>query len=151
MAKPKSQDDRELRAKIFRTGRGQAVRLPKEVRFDEDQGEVRVRREGSRVILEPLDEWPEAFRLGAARTSRSHPSGPCFARRGNASATEQAHGCRPRDGHLVCSRKSSPTTIRPPGFITRRSSRRAAVGQGACGTSEGGRGGVNAGWASARL
>ena len=63
MAKPKPQEgrERELRAEIFRTGGSQAVRLPKEVRFEEDQGEVRVRREGRRVILEPLDEWPEAF------------------------------------------------------------------------------------------
>jgi antitoxin VapB len=63
MAKPKrnQRGERELRAKIFRTGRSQAVRLPKEVRFEEDQAEVRVRREGNRVILEPLDEWPEAF------------------------------------------------------------------------------------------
>lgn len=63
MSKPESTEgsERDLRAKIFRTGRSQAVRLPKEVRFEEDQREVRVRRDGSRVILEPLDEWPEAF------------------------------------------------------------------------------------------
>lgn len=66
MAKPKSKTskeavERELRAKIFRTGRSQAVRLPKEVRFEEDEEEVRVRREGSRVILESLDQWPAAF------------------------------------------------------------------------------------------
>ena len=63
MTKPKPKEDppKELRAKIFRTGRSQAVRLPKEARFDEEHAEVRVRREGKRVILEPLDEWPEAF------------------------------------------------------------------------------------------
>ncbi len=63
MAKPKKtqRPKGELRAKIFRTGRSQAVRLPKEVRFDEGQPEVRVRRDGNRVILEPLDEWPESF------------------------------------------------------------------------------------------
>ena len=63
VADPKREDDgaRGLRAKIFRTGRSQAVRLPKEVRFTADQVEVSVRREGRRVILEPLDEWPEAF------------------------------------------------------------------------------------------
>jgi antitoxin VapB len=75
MAKPKPQDDRELRAKIFRTGRGQAVRLPKEVRFEENQGEVRIRREGSRVILEPLDEWPEAF-LAALGSCPDFPEPP---------------------------------------------------------------------------
>jgi antitoxin VapB len=39
-------------AKLFMTGRSQAVRLPKEFRFD--GSEVRIRREGTRVILEPL-------------------------------------------------------------------------------------------------
>ena len=38
-------------AKIFWTGRSQAVRLPKEFRFDTN--DVRIHREGSRVILEP--------------------------------------------------------------------------------------------------
>ena len=63
MTRPKRKDEKEseLRAKILRTGRSQSVRLPEEVRFEEDQGEVRVRKEGTRVILEPLDEWPEAF------------------------------------------------------------------------------------------
>lgn len=58
---------RTERAKLFQNGGSQAVRLPRECRFPEGQREVRVRREGARVILEPLDEWPEAFRacLGA--------------------------------------------------------------------------------------
>lgn len=38
-------------AKVFRSGRSQAVRLPKEFRFDAK--EVRIRREGDTVILEP--------------------------------------------------------------------------------------------------
>jgi len=44
------------RAKIFWSGRSQAVRLPKDYRF---QGkEVRIRRHGSAVILEPVaDDW----------------------------------------------------------------------------------------------
>ena len=55
-----------LRAKIFRNGGSPAVRLPKECRFI-DQREVLARREGRRVILEPVDEWSDAFRsrLGA--------------------------------------------------------------------------------------
>lgn len=40
-------------AKIFWSGRSQAVRLPKEFRFE--GSEVRIRREGSRVILTPAD------------------------------------------------------------------------------------------------
>lgn len=73
--KRKEGDERELRAKIFRTGRSQAVRLPKEVRFAEDRGEVRVRRQGSRVILEPLDEWPAAF-LAALGSCADFPEPP---------------------------------------------------------------------------
>jgi antitoxin VapB len=43
-------------AKIFWSGRSQAVRLPKEFRFDGN--EVRIRRHGAAVILEPiLTDW----------------------------------------------------------------------------------------------
>jgi antitoxin VapB len=54
------------RAKLFRNGGSQAVRLPKDCRFAA-QREVLVRREGRRVILEPADEWSDKFRacLGA--------------------------------------------------------------------------------------
>lgn len=57
---------KNVRAKLFQNGGSQAVRLPKSCRFPA-QREVSVRREGRRVILEPADEWPEAFRacLGA--------------------------------------------------------------------------------------
>ncbi len=39
-------------AKLFRNGRSQAVRLPREFRFEGDQ--VRVRRSGRGVLLEPM-------------------------------------------------------------------------------------------------
>lgn len=43
-------------AKVFWSGRSQAVRLPKDFRFDAN--EVRIRKHGSAVILEPLsDNW----------------------------------------------------------------------------------------------
>jgi antitoxin VapB len=43
-------------AKLFWSGRSQAVRLPKEFRFR--GAEVRIRRHGNAVILEPLaDDW----------------------------------------------------------------------------------------------
>ena len=43
-------------AKIFWSGRSQAVRLPKDFRFDAD--EVRIRRHGNAVILEPVvQDW----------------------------------------------------------------------------------------------
>jgi antitoxin VapB len=48
------------RAKLFRNGGSQAVRLPKACRF-EGASEVLVRREGQRIILEPIDSWPDAF------------------------------------------------------------------------------------------
>ncbi len=43
-------------AKLFMHGRSQAVRLPKEFRFEGT--EVRVSRVGEKVILEPLDRPP---------------------------------------------------------------------------------------------
>jgi antitoxin VapB len=49
------------RAKLFQNGGSQAVRLPKGCRFPENDTEVTVRREGRRVILEPVDEWPSEF------------------------------------------------------------------------------------------
>lgn len=49
------------RAKIFKNGGSQAVRLPKGCRFSDDETEVMVRREGRRVILESIDEWPSSF------------------------------------------------------------------------------------------
>jgi antitoxin VapB len=39
-------------AKLFWSGRSQAVRLPKQYRFDAE--EVRIRRQGNAVILEPI-------------------------------------------------------------------------------------------------
>ncbi len=51
----------ERRAKLFMNGRSQAVRLPKEFRFEGD--EVRIRRLGDAVILEPVEKrgWPVGF------------------------------------------------------------------------------------------
>ena len=42
--------------KLFKNGRSQALRLPKEFRF-EDQREVSIRREGKAVVLEPVEEF----------------------------------------------------------------------------------------------
>jgi antitoxin VapB len=46
-------------AKLFRNGRSQAVRLPREFRFDGDR--VRLRRVGRGVLVEPMTtdvtEW----------------------------------------------------------------------------------------------
>ena len=48
------------KAKLFMSGRSQAVRLPKEYRFDGT--EVKIRRVGSGVLLEPASKtWEETF------------------------------------------------------------------------------------------
>ena len=56
-------------AKLFTHGGSQAVRLPKEFRFD--GSEVRIRKEGDRVILEPARRdfsqlWADLDRLAEA-------------------------------------------------------------------------------------
>jgi antitoxin VapB len=65
MTKRRSTSTREPKetvlAKLFRNGRSQAVRLPKEFRFHGH--EVSVRREGEAVILEPIKKkaWPRGY------------------------------------------------------------------------------------------
>ena len=49
-------------AKIFWTGRSQAIRLPKAFRFN--ASEVRIRRQGNSVVLEPIAtdwQWLDAL------------------------------------------------------------------------------------------
>ncbi|MGQ0506933.1 MAG: antitoxin [Myxococcaceae bacterium] len=55
MGKPKETQE----AKVFWTGRSQAIRLPKEFRFNSDT--VLVHREGDRVVIEPAKGWPEGY------------------------------------------------------------------------------------------
>ena len=58
-------------AKVFTTGRSQAVRIPKEYRFACD--EVLIEREGVRVILTPRPRsWREYF-VRASRFSDDYP------------------------------------------------------------------------------
>jgi antitoxin VapB len=53
------------RARVFWSGRSQAVRLPKEYRFE--GSEVRIRRRGAAVILEPIpSDWRWLDELAAA-------------------------------------------------------------------------------------
>ena len=51
----------KYRATLFTNGGSQAVRLPKECRLDGKV--VEVWREGSRVVIEPVEKpgWPEGF------------------------------------------------------------------------------------------
>lgn len=49
-------------AKVFWSGRSQAVRLPRQFRFEAD--EVRIRRHGRTIILEPIPQdwrWLDAL------------------------------------------------------------------------------------------
>ncbi len=51
-------------AKIICDGDSQAVQLPQDFQFPPETQEVKVRREGSRIILEPMqreEDWPEEF------------------------------------------------------------------------------------------
>jgi antitoxin VapB len=58
-------------AKVFMTGRSQAIRIPKEYRFSCD--EVLIEREGERVILTPrAKSWHEYF-ARASRFSDDYP------------------------------------------------------------------------------
>jgi antitoxin VapB len=60
-------------AKLFQNGRSQAVRLPREFRFEGDR--VRIRRVGQAVLLEPIIQDPqEWFRKLDELNSESFPS-----------------------------------------------------------------------------
>jgi antitoxin VapB len=63
-------------AKVFQSGGSQAIRLPKQYRFDDD--EVLIYREGNRVILESRRaEWSEQFlRLAGTAAEFSCPDEP---------------------------------------------------------------------------
>ena len=50
---------KSVKAKVFWTGRSQAIRLPKEFRFQTDT--VLVHRQGSGVVVEPAHEWPDGY------------------------------------------------------------------------------------------
>ena len=69
-----------LKAKLFKNGMSQAVRLPKEFRFEGD--EVYIKKQGSAVILLPKDHPWEALVLSLEQFSedfleeREQPSQP---------------------------------------------------------------------------
>lgn len=50
-------------AKVFWKGDCQVVCLPEDIHFPPDAEEVEVRREGKRIVLEPVpaEEWPNSF------------------------------------------------------------------------------------------
>ena len=63
---PQSEDSRKF-ARVFMSGRSQAVRLPKEFRFDTDR--VLIRREGRHVVLSPpFKDWEDYWKNGTRFT-----------------------------------------------------------------------------------
>ncbi|MCH7224962.1 antitoxin [Haloferula sp. A504] len=50
-----------MKTRVFRSGNSLAVRLPKEMALP--CGPVSIRREGSRIVIEEMNEggWPEGF------------------------------------------------------------------------------------------
>jgi antitoxin VapB len=64
------------RAKLFKSGGSQAVRLPKEFRFEGEK--VLVYRQGNRVILEPLRKtWSRKFlKLAGSAPDFPYPDEP---------------------------------------------------------------------------
>ena len=71
------------RAKLFKSGGSQAVRLPKAYRF-EHQREVLISRRGQQVILEPARRrWTRAFlELPGTAPDFPHPGKPAPAEPG---------------------------------------------------------------------
>ena len=65
----------DLELSSFRMAAAKWFGFRKECRFPDDQAEVLARREGRRVIGEPVDEWPPAFLrcLGAWREEIERP------------------------------------------------------------------------------
>lgn len=55
--------------KLFKTGRSQAIRLPKEFRFQGDK--VRLKRVGRGVLIEPLEFDVDAWFAEMARIDKS--------------------------------------------------------------------------------
>ena len=67
---PKPADDRRT-ARLFRNGRNQAVRLPRD--FELDSREVYIQRDGERIILTPKPvDWEDYF-TAAHRLSPDFP------------------------------------------------------------------------------
>jgi antitoxin VapB len=74
------QGDTMTTAKLFQNGRSQAVRLPKEFRFDDNEDEVIIKKVGKAVILiskselknvflGSLDKFPDDFEIERDRVT----------------------------------------------------------------------------------
>ena len=73
-----SKEKKEIRAKLFSNGRSQAVRLPKEFRFE--GREVRVRRVRGGILLEPVEPKRKPWKTAAELFERlaAHDGDPIF-------------------------------------------------------------------------
>ena len=67
-----------ITAKLFMNGRSQAVRLPKEFRFDDGE-EVLIKRMGDAIMLVPKSKWKNIF-VNAIKT---FPGDVAFDRKDN--------------------------------------------------------------------
>jgi antitoxin VapB len=103
-----------MRAKLFKNGGSQAVRLPQEVRFPEGATEVLVRREGRRVILEPADEWPEEFLAMLGTWAEDLPRWPQEPLQESRAFREEADPARPRP-RASTAKKASKSASRGAG------------------------------------
>ena len=67
--------------KPFKSGNSQAIRIPKEFRFKENE-EVLIRKEGNTLILESKDEWPEQLLslLGTGIEALPRPKQPILSK-----------------------------------------------------------------------
>ena len=57
----------ERHVRLFRNGRNQAVRIPREFELEGD--EAIMRKEGGRLILEPIRKRPASFLIGHSVSS----------------------------------------------------------------------------------
>lgn len=51
----------EKRASVFKSNRSQAVRLPKDLAFPDGVKQVYVRRDGTSLVLTPVDDFWDRF------------------------------------------------------------------------------------------
>jgi antitoxin VapB len=78
-------------AKLFQNGSSQAVRLPREFRFKGDK--VRIRRVGKSVVLEPLEDDPEAWLAELKKV----PADPDFMKERHQPKTPRVKGLKRED------------------------------------------------------
>ena len=108
-------------AKLFNHGRSQAVRLPKEFRFE--GREVRVTKVGDRVILEPMTPaeampWSAIDQLGDLPSCRRAASNP---------NRRPIAWCSNLDSTAVATRCSTSVARRHAKSLTRRGPRRTPL------------------------